>query len=308
MGTKEEVTKGLHLLHSSFTSKLGRREQYLGASDLVACPRKVYYSKVSEDSPVSDVQTAVFARGYIAEELVVRALTAVGERFKTQVEYPHPSLEYVTCHCDIVFEDTSSIRIIEVKSGVIPNAPHPAHSKQLQIQMLLAGLNNPDKVISGEILYFDVKTGDIFCFEDCKPVLDLDKFNSKAAELWGAIQSKTPPKGLYNDFCNNCPYKEGCEALLQEQFVFCEDILERIKDLKNIKAEQKRLAKLEEDIKEAIDSVPDGKYNIDADTVLVISTSTRHYLQNKLVLEKYPELNDDQSFWKHNITRTVTVK
>ena len=58
-------------------TELGDRSEYIGASDIVGCPRRVVLDKLNP--PKHSMETLVrFERGHLAEDIVANALQSAG--------------------------------------------------------------------------------------------------------------------------------------------------------------------------------------------------------------------------------------
>ena len=86
---------------------LGDRRNYLGASDIGQCPRKVILERVSPKE--HDLATLLrFERGHMAEEIVAKVFSAAGfTNFERQVEIDVSSegVPFLV-HIDFIFTST----------------------------------------------------------------------------------------------------------------------------------------------------------------------------------------------------------
>ena len=115
--------------------ELGNRTEYVGASDVGQCPRKVVLSKTQ---PVPhDLQTLIrFERGNLVERIVENALNHAGIQYNSQVEVVHPEFNHLKAHLDFMFSRQNEIAILEAKSvSNIPDAPYPSWIQQIHFQM-----------------------------------------------------------------------------------------------------------------------------------------------------------------------------
>ena len=90
---------------------LGDRSEYLGASDIGYCPRKVILEKIHPSE--HDLATLLrFQRGHMAEDIIARAFTAAGySNFEQQMEIVLPGDVPLKAHIDFVF--TSKVHKIK---------------------------------------------------------------------------------------------------------------------------------------------------------------------------------------------------
>ncbi|HGY11401.1 MAG TPA: hypothetical protein ENK36_03450, partial [Desulfobacterales bacterium] len=104
--------------------ELGDRAEYVGASDVGQCPRKVVLSKTQ---PVPyDLQTLIrFERGNLVERIVKNAFDHAGIQYDPQVEIIHPEFNHLKAHLDFMFSRQNEIAVLETKSvSNIPDAPY----------------------------------------------------------------------------------------------------------------------------------------------------------------------------------------
>jgi len=142
-----EICKTTHPDHP------GDRNNYLGASDIGYCPRKVILDRLH---PVDhDLATLLrFQRGHMAEDIVANAFGAAGyNNFDRQVEAVAGGATPIRCHIDFVFNAPKLKAILEVKSvSAIPDGPHSSWESQLYMQMGALAEQYPDHHIKGAIL------------------------------------------------------------------------------------------------------------------------------------------------------------
>ena len=232
---------------------LGDRRNYLGASDIGQCPRKVILERINQKE--HDLATLLrFERGHMAEEIVAKVFAAAGfTNFERQVEI-NVSSDVVPflVHLDFIF--TSKIdkvkSILEVKSGSVPSTPYGSWESQLYIQMGALIEQYPDYTIKGALLSLDLANGEIGFFSGYNP--DKTVFQSlktKAEGIWSDYQAMlqgdeveltTVPGLLCGGYCNHlldCPRFAAQEA---------PDMAGIVEDLQHLQAEEKSLkAKIE---------------------------------------------------------------
>ena len=152
---------------------LGDRTTYLGASDILACPRKTILAKLQP--PEADLVTLLrFRRGHMAEDIVAAAFTAAGfTNFRRQVEVRHRGDVPIMAHIDFVF--TSKVRktmaVLEVKSPeTIPTEPYGSWETQLYLQMGLLAAAYPDYTVEkGAILAVNFGSSGMALFNGYTP-------------------------------------------------------------------------------------------------------------------------------------------
>ncbi len=241
---------------------LGDRRNYLGASDIGQCPRKVILDRLSPKE--HDLPTLLrFERGHMAEEIVAKVFVEAGfSNFERQVEIKINS-EGVPflAHIDFVF--TSKINkvksVLEVKSGSVPSTPYGSWESQLYTQMGALAEQYPDHTIKGALLSLDLADGAVGFFPDYQPSDTIfQSLKTKAGYMWSAYQAMlqgeeaeltTEPGLLCGGYCNHlldCPRFAAQEA---------PDIADIVKDLQYLQAEEKSLKARIEPIKKNLLSV-----------------------------------------------------
>jgi len=203
----------IHSLNNS--SHLGDRSQYIGASDIASCPRKVVNSRLH---PLPhDTKTLMrFARGHITEDLLAQVFEAGGATFLRQVEACHP-IEPIRCHIDFVFFSTRNgrLHLVEVKSvDGIPFEPYSQWIDQLHVQLGLFQENNPDSQTGGSILAVDLNAGTWKEFNGFSPNETLYRFllEKKGKHILSALQGECEPDTEPGLLCGYCAYRSGCPA------------------------------------------------------------------------------------------------
>ncbi len=238
---------------------LGDRRNYLGASDIGQCPRKVVLERISPKE--HDLATLLrFERGHMAEEIVAKVFTAAGfTNFERQVEIKIQS-EGVPflAHIDFVF--TSKISkvkaLLEVKSGSVPSMPYSSWESQLYTQMGAVAEEHPDYTIKGAILSLDLAEGEVGFFPGYQPNETVfQSLKTKAEGIWSAYQAMlqgdeveltTEPGLLCGGYCNHlldCPCFAAQEA---------PDMAGIVEDLQHLQAEEKTLKARIEPIKKKL--------------------------------------------------------
>jgi CRISPR-associated exonuclease Cas4 len=203
-------------LHSRISSShLGDRSQYIGASDIASCPRKVVLSRLR---PVPhDTKTLMrFARGHLAEDLLAQVFDAGGATFIRQPEIIHHTLS-IRCHIDFLFFSTRHARLhlVEVKStNGIPCEPYPQWTDQLHLQLGLLQENNPDTRLGGSILAVDLNAGTWKEFNGFAPDSKIYRFlvDCKGRHILSALREECKPDTEPGTLCGHCAYRPGCPS------------------------------------------------------------------------------------------------
>jgi CRISPR-associated exonuclease Cas4 len=172
---------------------LGDRRDYLGASDVGYCPRKVILEKIQPGE--HDLATLLrFQRGHMAEDIIAMAFTAAGyTNFERQVEVVMEGDVPLKAHIDFVF--TSTIHkiksILEIKStGNIPEGPYSSWESQLYIQMGALANQYPDYTIRGAVLALDLADGEVGFFNGYSPQETIFQgLMERAGSIWSDYQA-----------------------------------------------------------------------------------------------------------------------
>jgi CRISPR-associated exonuclease Cas4 len=228
MDIKTTLLTSLRKLAQQHTEEtLGDRRNYLGASDIGYCPRKVILEKINPTE--HDLATLLrFERGHMAEEIVANAFAAAGfTNFERQVEVIVDGKVPLRAHIDFVF--TSEVRkiksVLETKStSNIPDDPYGSWESQLYIQMGALAGKFPDYTIRGALIALDLANGDVEFFNGYSPQKTIfEGLLQKAERLWSdyltvlarkEIELDTDPGPLCG-FCNHltsCPRFEAEEV------------------------------------------------------------------------------------------------
>ena len=204
----------LSLSHKHTIEILGDRSEYIGASELGQCPRKVVLNKLNP--PEHDLATLLrFKRGHMAEDLVAEALSENGKfQPHREVEVAINSPVPVKGHIDFLFEG-KTLGVLEVKSVTsIPDSPYESWEMQLHAQMGLLALNRPDAQIKGAILAIDLLNGGMKLFNGYTPNEELFQgLLNKAQHIWSCLTEGAEPETEPGPLCAYCDHKDNCPTL-----------------------------------------------------------------------------------------------
>ena len=227
---------------------LGDRRNYLGASDIGQCPRKVILERINPKE--HDLATLLrFERGHMAEEIVAKVFTAAGfTNFERQVEIDVSSEKVpFLVHIDFLFSSKiDKVKsILEVKSGSVPSTPYGSWESQLYIQMGAVAEQYPDHTVKGALLSLDLANGEIGFFPGYQPNETVfQSLKTKAEEIWSDYQAlvqghevelATEPGLLCGGYCNHLL---GCPRFAAQEAPEMAGILE---DLQRLQAKEKSL-------------------------------------------------------------------
>ncbi|KAA0257543.1 hypothetical protein FHQ18_09375 [Deferribacter autotrophicus] len=281
--------------------ELGNRKEYIGASDIAQCSRKVVLSKLN---PVEhDVETLIrLQRGHLTENLLKMIFDKTPYKYTTQMELTHPDLPYLKAHLDFVFytKDMSKIGVLELKTvSSMPDEPHESWIQQLHFQLGLMILKYPDAEIKGSVLVININTGEMKEFNNYEPNnVIFNALLEKAKKIKMALDGQIEPKTEQGFLCSSCPYKTDCPALIKgEKVEFPDDMKQRVKKLKELVKIEKETKSLKNEIKLYMESI--GIKTGIADDIIVQyqSRKGRKTLDEKALKEAYPEI-DITPFYK----------
>ena len=222
---------------------LGDRTTYLGASDILACPRKTILAKLQP--PEADLVTLLrFRRGHMAEDIVAAAFTAAGfTNFRRQVEVRYKGDVPIMAHIDFVFvsEARKTMAVLEVKSPeTMPTDPYGSWESQLYLQMGLLADNFPE----GAILAVNFGEHGMQLFNGYTPQTTIyGGLLERATAIWQDYQSYaagelTTPVMEAGPLCGYCPFLADCPKFAAEEV---RELAESVEILLELQREQKNL-------------------------------------------------------------------
>ncbi len=240
---------------------LGDRSDYLGASEIGYCPRKVILKKIHPSE--HDLATLLrFQRGHMAEDIIAKAFTAAGySNFEQQVEVCLPGDVPLKAHIDLVF--TSKIHkiksILEIKStSRIPDGPYGSWESQLYIQMGALAEQHPNYSIKGGVLTLDLAHGEVAFFNGYEPQETIFKgLMERAGMIWSDYQAllrgndvvqrgvEAQMKTEVSPLCGFCDHITSCPKFETEEVPQLAVPVEALQDLqlrdKNLQGEIKKI-------------------------------------------------------------------
>lgn len=274
------------------TDTLGDRRNYLGASDIGHCPRKVILQRT--DPREHDLASLLrFERGHMTEEIIAKVFCAAGYSFERQVEAPI-NLEGVPflAHIDFVFTSTTAKikSILEVKSSAVLEGPHGSWEAQLFTQMGAMEAQYPDYTIRGAILVVDLAEGAVAFYSGYSPnVIVFDGLKQKAARIWCAYQAaqhgediewETEPSLL----CGHCEYLFTCPRFAAKSVP---DLIGFVEEMQAFKSEIKKLQQQMEPQKEHLLSIVQSIGDIQVGSYLLKKRTTTRQSLDQIRLAEF---------------------
>lgn len=258
MDIRDTLQNSLQLLSKQHTEEtLGDRRNYLGASDIGYCPRKVILEKISPK--VHDLTTLLrFQRGHMSEDIVAAAFTAAGfSNFERQVEVDISTDKLpARVHIDFVFTaHKKKIKsILEVKAGKIPDQPYSSWESQLYLQMGALAKKYPEYTIKGAVLSLDLNEGDVGFFNGYTPQDTLyNGLLRRAESIWSDYQQslkgqKIELKTETGPLCGFCDHIRTCPRFaaddipeMDDYIAVFQDLMKKEKKYKDKVATQKKI-------------------------------------------------------------------
>ncbi|OSS42514.1 hypothetical protein DESAMIL20_698 [Desulfurella amilsii] len=259
---KEVVTEKLPI-HSQKESEknLGNREMYIGASDIVGCPRKAILSKFApvDHSPETLIK---FLRGHIAESVVENALKETKYLWATQYEVTHKELPFIKAHLDFIIysRDYKKIFVVEVKSvNGLPDSPYGNWQNQLYFQMGLLKDKFPEAIVKGSIFAVDVNTGkykEYNSFEYNEVIYKM--LIEKAKEIWNSLnklKETGAEEGLATEvspLCAYCQFKQSCPNFTGDELSLPDEIKDEIVKFAELQEQEKEIKEQKEKIRDFV--------------------------------------------------------
>jgi len=295
-------------------AKLGDRSKYIGASDIVACPRAAYLNKVS---PVEfDIEKLMIFEGGHAFENVVEKMMG-NAPFKREVEFTDGAKKYpIKVHCDfIVFnKQTKEATIIEVKTKKSDDlTPYTENVMQVQFQWYIAEKALKEhgwKVKNAYLVVGNRNTGKYEVYE-VKKDENLQKLLIKKAEiLRKALIKKEEPEGEEKLYCSSCPYRKNCGTFCKGTVgaSLLEDEVQKILELeKQKKVLEERIKEKKEALKQYLQDK--GLNKVKAGEHIVTVTKESSYVTlDTSVLKKAPIYEELIKKYPKEVKRTSNIR
>ena len=201
------------LLKLNNKNDMGDRCTYVGSSDVAGCPRKAVLAKTEpQDHELTTLLR--FARGHLAEQLIVSAMEDSSYDWDYQKEVSHRERPF-KAHIDFVFNGKNVLKVLEIKTvSSIPSAPYETWIQQVHYQMGLLQEENPGKIVKGCVLAIDLNEGRIKPFNEFEYNSMLyEGLLQKATHIWQCLQDPDIiPKTETSPLCAWCQYRPECPA------------------------------------------------------------------------------------------------
>lgn len=219
---------------------LGDRSNYLGASDIGYCPRKVIMERIHPSD--HDLATLLrFQRGHMAEDIIAKAFTAGGyTNFERQVEVTLPGVAPLKAHIDFVFtsEAHKFKSILEIKStSAIPKDPYGSWESQLYLQMGALSRQHPDYTVKGAILALDLGEGQVEFFNGYDPQETIFQgLVKRAGTIWSDYQATLKGNEVeleteVSPLCGFCHHLTTCPRFEAEEVPQLAGVVEALQEL-----------------------------------------------------------------------------
>lgn len=296
-------------------NRLGNRSEYIGASEIGICQRKVILSKV-DPKPFGLASMGRMLAGRALENEVVQIIRiALNGKLRNtgraQNNFHHPTLPF-HAHPDgaIIggFDGHLGDGILEVKTAssstfkkYCSDGLPLIYLDQVQAQMGLAGLSWALVVLASRENLAELAT--FMLTFDPGHYADLEE---RASSLVDVLTSNNIQKELPGEpergFCHTCPYSQDCPAFQAQQTAGAsgeipdlvrfqlEAQVEELSSLESIvEPAQARVSELREQIKETLQLIGAGKVALDNGTVQLVA-SARTSLDSKALQREAPEV------------------
>lgn len=296
---KSFLQRAFIVLSVEMSKHIGDRSKYVGASDIAGCPRKAALKRLRPEKERSVAEQMIMAIGHAVEDIIARLFTAGGfAGFKREVEFVHPAHSFIRCHVDFLYETGTEIRIRELKSTKgNPEDPYPSWVDQLLVQMGLATICVPGKLVSGSIMAVNRAKGDCTEYTGYTPNSHLtDYYVEKGKRIWAAITGVGPvpnPEPGDGNLCGYCHHKPDCPAHDTTKMQQLPSHLAKIAEkYKALSAEKKEIeAKLDTFKCELLEFTGDKYKGAAGDIVVnVISFPESETVDSKKLKKDFPEI------------------
>jgi len=279
-------------------SNLGDRATYVGASDVAGCPRKAVLDK--QNPPEHGLSTLIqFARGHLAEQILLKGAEASGVSFQHQLEVMHASSPF-KAHMDFVFGDgkKGSLAVLEMKSthDGVPDVPWGSWIRQLHFQMGLLQDQFPEARIKGAIMGIDLGKGAWRLYNGFQPDRKIYQgLLERAAHIWEGLNGKTSPRTEKGPLCFWCHHRPGCPAYRTEGVPECPgmegDLREYMGLQEQIKLLQQELNRIKEKLKEGVRLAdPETLKARVGESLLTIRELSRTSIDTKTLKKALPDI------------------
>jgi CRISPR-associated exonuclease Cas4 len=291
----EIVGEVLPLIAKEETLKeLGDRSTYIGASDIVGCPREVILSKLYPQQ--QNIETLIrFKRGHLAENFLADIFSKTKYKWTSQAEIVHSEKPYIMSHVDFLFYTSNykKFGVAEIKTvSSIPSEPYEIWVLQVQLQMGLLKLKYPDSDIRGSILVIDLNSGQMVEFNGMTPDDQIfDSLVKKADLMWELLEKKETESlpTEESSLCAFCFFKGTCPNFTGAEVP--ETIKSATQQYLMLSENIKELEKAKNDLKNQLIDLVDGECNLAFDgNKLVVKQSTSERVDSKLLKVNYPDV------------------
>jgi len=297
--------KFLPIINKKKTEEEFGKRDYIGASDVVKCPRQWFLQK---DNFQFDAKTLVkMYRGKIAEHLLVDVFNETNFKYETQKEFTHPKIEKIKCHIDFFFyaKNYKKIGICECKTtNGIPDEPYESWILQLYFQLGLTKLIYPDSEIKGAIFVIDLNSGDFKEFNGFSPNDSIFESLIEKAKNMLEIKSLENTWTETSLLCGYCPFKVDCPVHTKntDEIDIPEDVLNLAKEYRNTQSEIRELQKKLDDKKAKLLAFTGENFKASSkDIVIKVAKVDTKIIDSKKLKAEMPEIFEQFSKTKSYI-------
>ena len=294
---------GLEKLNRQQTALLGDRQNYIGASELSQCPRRITMQRKYPVQYPSEMLLRM-ERGHQCEDLLHKVFKAADAVYDRQVEIRHP-VEPIRCHIDFLFYSDSNgkscMNVLEVKSvASMPPDLRPRESWENQLYAIMGLLKERypmGREIKGSIAAVNMNTGETRFWNSY--TYDKASYNylfSKAIHILSALDGQEKPRSEPSALCSFCDFRDDCPSFACDPVNLPDDVhqmLEQYSMLSDVKNKaEKDLKGLKEEIVEFTGPRFKGRSDGHSDNFVLNVTTVEggSMVDTALLREVYPDI------------------
>lgn len=277
--------------------ELGDRSNYVGASDVGGCIRKVVLSKLYPQT--FNLKTLmIFKMGHLVETILSDCFAEYKKYpYVSQYEAIHQNNSKIKCHIDFLFHNKkmTKLAVVECKStDGIPTDPYTNWIDQIQFQMGLLKLKFPNAEIHGEVAVIDRANGSVKEFIGYE--LNFLIFNAliaKAEKIIELVSNKQSSNLETSEtfLCGYCAFKNSCPNFAGDENIITSEIKAAVEKYKAIAAKQKALKEKLEIVKKNILGYTGNDFAAKWDgNKLTVKAVESKRIATKVLQAEYPDI------------------